>query len=529
MDLNMQMDEILRIRRSDPTKELRLVREFRKNLKLSKHQDPEKFQYMHAFSDTYLCESYLLLGDVKKAADVGLKALKFQQKAGIEDLFLISVNLMGFVYGCMENYVGAATLFCTGIEIATKRQDYAMLRVLYANFGVSYCRLRQYDRAKDMFDKSFSLCELIGYPEDKMKIARMEYEEEMAEYYYGVGEYEKALLLIDETTPAYELMKAKIAVKQSDVKEAELAIGRYLDLKCRPVNALEQFDTYRILADVAIKIKHQYYTTVCLDRMLESATKCDIANYWSSYYDYLIRATELFGWEAKENLYERFFTYQEQVASLVEANQGACIANELEIYKNRKKQKALQKKNERMRQLSIQDELTKAYNRAGLQTYIDDMLDMAKNRKVPFGICMVDLDYFKVINDSFGHLFGDECLKTVAKVLKLCFGKEAVVCRYGGDEFVVITVGMTGVPFESCLKKLITHKQFTNVVEKERKKGNEKENPGVIHAITLSVGAVNCVPNSDTTSTDYLYTADKLLYQVKSENKNEYRMTTELL
>ena len=124
---------------------------------------------------------------------------------------------------------------------------------------------------------------------------------------------------------------------------------------------------------------------------------------------------------------------------------------------------------------------------------------------------MMDIDYFKECNDQYGHLSGDKCLVVVANVLKEVFSeKKAVVCRFGGDEFIILTQNLSRQELEDCLKKIGSHPALKKV-------------RGVGVTLTISIGAVNCIPQKEDVETQFLYAADKLLYEVKQNGRNGYR------
>lgn len=513
MNFREEMDRILQTRRKDSSLTLRLLREFRKNLKLNKDIEASELKYMQAFSETYMCEAYLMLGDINKARETGVKAMKMELRAGIEDLLLLTYNLLGYAYGCTMNYVGASTCFYSGLELAKKLNNIEMQRVLYANFGVAYVRLKKYDKAKELFDKSWQMNQMRTLPEDKAKIAEHEHEVQMIEYYFGIGEYSKALALLVEGTSEYEVMSARIAAEKNELKDAEAAVGRYLKLNPKPVgNCIEQFDAYHELVEITLKIEHQYYTTVCLDRLYAAAQKSGVPVYMAEYYSFMIKACNLFHWDMKENYYEKFYLYDQEASKQRDENERACLLNELEIFQVKRKQHLIEKKNERLKNLSMKDQLTKIYNRAGFQMKMEEMLTKAKSGQTAFGLCMIDVDDFKDINDTHGHLYGDECLCNVAKTIRSCFGKNAEICRYGGDEFVVLSLDVSDEEYKKSLKRLLKHRNLKT--EKCQ--------------ITLSMGAINCVPTDYATDTDYIFSADELLYCVKKDTKNNYIYETEL-
>lgn len=102
--------------------------------------------------------------------------------------------------------------------------------------------------------------------------------------------------------------------------------------------------------------------------------------------------------------------------------------------------KELKTANETLRQMSILDELTGLYNRRFALTEIEQLLDNWKKYQIPFSILYLDADKFKNVNDTYGHEKGDLVLKWIAKFLKNNVKNTDIICRLGGDEFIVICI-----------------------------------------------------------------------------------------
>lgn len=84
------------------------------------------------------------------------------------------------------------------------------------------------------------------------------------------------------------------------------------------------------------------------------------------------------------------------------------------------------------------DELTQTYNRRHMQYSLQNELDRYKPKGSVFSLVLLDLDYFKHINDSYGHLIGDEVLKKLAEILNVSLRKKDLVFRFGGEEFLIL-------------------------------------------------------------------------------------------
>lgn len=87
---------------------------------------------------------------------------------------------------------------------------------------------------------------------------------------------------------------------------------------------------------------------------------------------------------------------------------------------------------------ALYDQLTEVYNRRFLEEYLRKELERARREGYPLTLVMLDIDAFKAINDRYGHVFGDEVLRMVARTLQESLRSSDVVARYGGDEFVLV-------------------------------------------------------------------------------------------
>lgn len=523
MNYKQQMDEVLKNRRKNLDRFTSLLEDMLYNLKKEKSISKDELLSYRVFTDIYLCEAYLLSGRIREARKLGEHALKKLLNMEDDTLLPFLYDLLGYAYGCLDDYVGATTFFYAGIELANKKNDFEMLRILYSNFAITYIRLKQYSQAKEFIDKIYEMLQKTNLSEDKIDSANRNYHELLSEYYFGVGEYEKGLSLLEtdhqtqdgnHNVLQYTIKSAIACTNLGKHKEAEQIISRFLQSDFSIQNPVTCFESYNTFLELSLTIKRFDFAEICLKQMQLSARKCNIPNFWGRYYESRIQACISCNQIPEDILYEKYFDYQQKIQAQREKNECIYIINQLEIYQNKKKQHQLENKNRHLMELSMLDELTKVYNRAGFQSQFSSLFSVAHGRQIPLGFCMIDLDYFKEINDHYGHLVGDDCLKTVAKIIQSSFGKEAVVCRYGGDEFVVITTGKNNEHFEDCLKKLTRHKNLKDIQ-------CNKDNVIIPH-LTLSVGAVNCIPTGDSTETDYIYTADSLLYQVKNTSKNGY-------
>ena len=120
------------------------------------------------------------------------------------------------------------------------------------------------------------------------------------------------------------------------------------------------------------------------------------------------------------------------------------------------------KSEEEIKYLSYHDFLTDLYNRYFFE---EELKRLDSERLFPISVIIIDINGFKLVNDTFGHEKGDEILKNTAKILKTCFRKEDIVARYGGDEFIIILPSTTKVVAISIVARI--HDLFKQKFYKE--------------------------------------------------------------
>jgi diguanylate cyclase len=162
------------------------------------------------------------------------------------------------------------------------------------------------------------------------------------------------------------------------------------------------------------------------------------------------------------------------------------------------------------------DFLTGVFNRKALDRMMDDLAKFSEENKTPLCLLMIDIDYFKKFNDTYGHLIGDEVLKMVAKILTGTLKGKDIVARFGGEEFAVL---LPSTPLEGAmvvaelLRKAISSKEL-----KRRDTGD------TIGKITVSIGVAAYRVGDDTIPV-FIKRADEALYRSKELGRN--RVTRE--
>jgi diguanylate cyclase (GGDEF)-like protein len=175
---------------------------------------------------------------------------------------------------------------------------------------------------------------------------------------------------------------------------------------------------------------------------------------------------------------------------------------------------ALAAANERLELLTVTDPLTGLANRRRLNEFLLTEWHRATRSGQPVGAFMVDIDYFKRLNDTYGHLVGDSCLKRVGAALVETVRVTDLVSRYGGEEFAVI---LPGAEAENTY----------TVAERAREAVESlgEENP---HAptgiVTISIGVASVRPGDGASPEALIMAADSALYESKRNGRNQVRI-----
>ncbi len=180
----------------------------------------------------------------------------------------------------------------------------------------------------------------------------------------------------------------------------------------------------------------------------------------------------------------------------------------------REMQKQLQKTNAELERLSSLDGLTGIANRRSFDENLEKEWNRAKRNQTVLSLILIDIDYFKPYNDTYGHIKGDECLTQVAQTLdKTATRPSDFLARYGGEEFVLIA------PLTNAEG---TAKLATNLQQAIEALNLEHKSSKVSDRITISQGIATLVPNDQMNFIDLIKFADKALYQAKESGRNRY-------
>ena len=165
---------------------------------------------------------------------------------------------------------------------------------------------------------------------------------------------------------------------------------------------------------------------------------------------------------------------------------------------------------EQQYKLATTDGLTGLYNHRYFQEQMTNTLEHSKRYETEFSLIIIDIDYFKKFNDSFGHQCGDRVLRLVAQTLKRNVRATDIVCRYGGEEMSII---LPNIGYQDAI--FTAEKLCKTIAEQNIHTNNDK-----IAKVTISLG-VATYPKDAQTTQDLIKIADDRLYKAKANGRNQ--------
>lgn len=507
------MDEILNIRYKSPEKERELCFEL-----LSQSDD----DYSKAFARTYLADALHSLGLLESAIGECQMALEITEKNQYEKLSLTLYNLVGIIYTHIEDEQGALDYYFKGINLAKKIQDYMMCGALLANIAFVYRKFGAYDKASVALEKAYNMAK-----EAVQNDAHIEFDDK---FYYkqtaGIALQKKEpdvafplLQKVDacgEYTEDTEMMTlyAVYYAQRNEKEKSRSYLNIVMDNMENESNEFERLSYYFDVIDVYMELQEFEKAQKVVQKAKSILRGMNISAKWVKLANYEVEISKALGDE--KNLQKAYQLFYEKDTQFDENRKQAAIKRlkkRIELQSEIDKHADMEAAQAILITKSERDELTGIFNRRGIRKYLSGKYCYAQQQEKMFAVMIVDVDYFKEFNDTYGHLAGDDCLKQIAGTLTSALDDKGIVGRYGGDEFLV---AVTDRKTEEITDIII------NIRQKIKNLMLENVNSKISKYLTVTIGAVNAVPGKQTDILEYMHAADTALYEIKKDSKNGF-------
>jgi diguanylate cyclase (GGDEF)-like protein len=170
---------------------------------------------------------------------------------------------------------------------------------------------------------------------------------------------------------------------------------------------------------------------------------------------------------------------------------------------------------EALREQATRDALTKCWNRSSIFDLLTHEINRASHERKPLGVIMLDLDHFKLVNDTHGHVCGDEVLKQVVQRISASMRSYDAIGRYGGEEFIAVLAGCGEHSVLGNAERMRLSIECSPIEWQSEQ----------IH-MTASFGAVAGIPPDGLTADQLILLADQSLYRAKREGRNRVAFTS---
>jgi len=206
---------------------------------------------------------------------------------------------------------------------------------------------------------------------------------------------------------------------------------------------------------------------------------------------------------------ETYRTLEAVGSNLINNNtvEGVVI-NYRDITERKIAEDLLRKSEQRYLELSIIDDLTKLYNSRHFYAQLEKEMDRSNRYGQPLTLLLMDLDKFKIFNDTYGHVEGDFVLSRFGQVIKRCLRESDSAYRYGGEEFTIL------LPMTTSPDGFVTAER----IQKEFRKEAFKPVPGKDVFVTMSIGLAQYRHNED--MKEFVHRVDQLMYQAKLSGRD---------
>lgn len=441
-------------------------------------------------------------------------------------------NVLGIIAHGQNNLILALEQYDAALAYAERYKNHFMKSIIVSNMADAFFRVGAYDRAIRCYGECIREFENADDHSAKAKYnykmmvagcgyclamsGRAEEAKKTASYLWSISRGEA-----DDRVPklcTYTLF-ALLCYQYGDMEQAEqfirIAIRNIADKK----QLTAEFDNLLNLIHLVLMIKRYDYLKQILDYAEPMAA--------IERNDGLLLQLLLFRLRycSRDMEQEEFLSSAQtffRIKEKFENRENTQILNMMEMRSKLRRieeeQQELKKKNTRLLYQMEHDTLTGLYNKSCLNRYLEKAFDEAQQKQIPMGILFVDIDYFKQMNDRYGHSRGDEGIIAVAECLESCMPQD-FAARYGGDEFVVVSLGRTSE---------YVREKADQIIECIRTKQIPNENSKTEDVLTVTVGAINAVPAKLNKVWDFLSRADNLLYQQKEEKKGICRFRDRL-
>lgn len=449
-------EEIRKVRLID------LVRERELCFTLSEKAKLKNDHYALAFSYTYLSDCFLAERENSRCIPYLNLAKELSEAGHYEELLTRIYNFYGMFCNAISDEVNALDYFLKSLDISEKQQEPVQMASAYNNIAACFDIKHNYKEAVFYYKKS---CEILSDTDPKMKYSKAVSLTNLCRCAYKLQQSEEIgnilthfQVICHEDGDEKHILKILhlycTAMKQHLSKEYAAfyqTLEQMLALQRMVQNKLLVHQIFTTICEMLLAIRDQAYSYQVLQLLSDINQKNEIKTR-KELQKLIVGYCEAF--ETRDRQLEALQEYYRIMTAIEDMEQehySAGLLAKLELHNAAEQQGDLKKENEHLEQLMNTDDLCGIMNRRSLNSAIAD------NRRKPaenVGVAMLDIDYFKEYNDTYGHQKGDMALMAIGKILHTVSSEKIRVYRYGGDEFTILFLDQNEERIREVLERI---------------------------------------------------------------------------
>ena len=495
-------------------------------LEISGYGTKDKALYAYAIFNKGFWSYYN--GDVADAIEKITRIQPLLEETGQVRLYARTYSILGVIYSGMGEVRTAMDYYIKGKVVSSKYNIGNVLVFLVANIGVMYMKFGSNDKAKECFEEAIGIANFLDADPDNEPLSNTDksiLQLNLAQSLIPLKEaaaareaFEKAKALSAPVEGDVDILvymiEAQLCHLEGDIEGRDKAIDEFMHYTAINQAILEAFDDLLVYSIFLREIgKDEEFISVI--KKIDELAKNTNSPYFAlksleqkiAYYDKKEMWNDYFA--ATGDFYVRVQAQQSEI----DATNAQTLTNKLKMEEDKFERLKLEQEKEMLRTKSETDPLTGINNRAKINELSETKFHEAIEKGQSFAVEIIDIDYFKEYNDTYGHQPGDEVIKKVAYAIDSVKRHYGVFAgRYGGDEFTVIFINKEYSEV-SAISEEIKHRVAEYNIEHAKSKTDVKR-------VTVSQGAFYGHPKENSKLWDFVSGADKALYRVKEAGRN---------
>lgn len=469
--------------------------------------DPDDLSHLLFYQGEY----FFRIGDLNQSLSFLARCLQAPKSPALRHLDALSYNIIGLIYSYLGQETIAIDYLIQAKNISLELNLPRECAVCYANLGLIYGQLEAYDNALFHFEQA------LTYTSD---VTNQAYNiEVLCHAYCGIlhckqHNYDRALasakqvelLLQDNTTLFYDASVLNLYIRLYDINQDSDLLKEHLSkltsMVSTRIDFLEQSEFYFDIIEYLICCQKSEECAMILDYIQPFCMKSTLIFLRYSFLKYQVAYNQAFASDAD------YLESCSQLIALLPRYQEE--QNQTKLYSLEYVERLHQAKDdsEMYREKSRTDQMTGLLNKYTIQFLVEDDLSRQSPSRQS-AIILIDLDHFKQINDTLGHLVGDSFICQTASIIQNYFKDKALCGRVGGDEFLVYISNVTDRSFVTLQ---------TEILRQEIHRQTSERNITITTQASIGIA----FSSDDYYNYETLFSAaDKALYRAKLEGRNK--------